>query len=83
MTAKERHEREEKLFAQIREIGESIRDITPENGHLCMTWFPSGHMDVLLFSGEQVNGENGVKRPVMVLDAWGETESGKLKVYRV
>lgn len=83
MTAKERYAIEEKILSQLREIGESIRDITPEKGHLSLTWYPDGHMDVVLFGGETVNEKDGKETVVMILDAWAETEDGKLKVHRV
>lgn len=83
MTAKERYAREEKILSQLREIGESIRDITPENGHLSLAWFPDGHMDVVLFGGETVNEKDGKETVVMILDAWAETADGKLKAHRV
>ena len=83
MTAKERHAREEKILSQLREIGESIRDITPENGHLSLAWFPDGHMDATLFSGSKIQNKDGSETAEMILDAWAEIEKGKLKVYRV
>lgn len=83
MTSAERYKWEETLLARFREIGESVKDITPEKGHLSMTWFPDGHMDISLFSGERVKKEDGTDRVVMLLDAWGDTTSGELKVSRV
>lgn len=83
MTVKERHEREENLLSKLREIGESIRDITPEKGHLSLTWYPDGHMDVVLFGGVTVNEKDGKETAVMILDAWAEIEKGKLQVHRI
>lgn len=83
LTQQERHKWEKELLEQISRIGESVKDITPENGHLSMTWFPDGHMDVFLCSGETVKDKDGNERSVMILDAWGDMESGKLKVSRV
>lgn len=83
MTAKERYGREDGLLEEIRRIGESVRDITPEKGHLSMTWFPDGHMDVFLFAGERVKDKDGNERAEMVLDAWAETADGRLMVRRV
>lgn len=82
MTTKERHEREKKLLDQLREIGESIRDITPENGHLSLAWFPDGHMDAFLFGGSKIQNKDGSETVEMILEAWAEIEKGKLKVYR-
>ena len=83
MTVKERYEREENVLSKMREIGESVRDITPENGHLCLTWFPDGHMDVYLFGGRTFKEENGRETSEMILDAWAEIEKGKLQVHRI
>lgn len=82
MTTAERHQWEETLLAQIHEIGESVRDITPENGHLSMTWFPDGHMDVFLCTGETVKDKYGNESAEMVLNAWGNMKGGALEVHR-
>lgn len=83
MTVKERHEREENLLSKMREIGESVRDITPENGHLSLTWFPDGHMDVYLFGEKIFKEKNGSETTEMILDAWADIEKGKLQVHRL
>lgn len=83
MTSAERYKLEKKLLAQIREIGEGVKGITPEKGHLSMTWFPNGHMDVFISSGERAVDKDGNERSVMILDAWGDMKDGELKVSRV
>lgn len=83
MTEKERHEREAGLLEEIQRIGESVRDITPAEGHLSLTWFPDGHMDVFLFAGERVKNDDGSAKSIMVLDAWADTVDGRLMVSRI
>ena len=83
MTAAERHQWEKTLLAQIHEIGESVKDITPENGHLSMTWFPGGYVNVFLCTGEMVKDKDGNESAEMVLNAWGDMKGGALEVHRL
>lgn len=79
---KERHKWEKELLEQISRIGETVRGLTPENGHLSMTWFPDGHMDVFLCTGETVKDKDGNERAEMILNAWGNKANGVLEVHR-
>ena len=79
LSTKERHELEEKLLLETNRIFESVRGLIPKEGHLSLTAFPDGHMDVDIWTGELT--ADG-KCAIMVCDAWGHMENGKLKVSR-
>ena len=82
MTAKERNDWERKILDEVNRIGEMVREITPKDGHLSMTWFPDGHMDVFICSGERVKNADGTENTVMILDAWANMKGGIMQVHR-
>lgn len=81
MTVKERHDWERKLLEEISRIGETVKGITPETGHLSLIWFPDGHVDVAIT--DRHFDADGNEKFSCVLDAWGNQNNGVLEVHRV
>lgn len=80
LTKKERYELEEKLLLEAnRHLGQFMESI-PDGGHLSITVFPNGHLDVLIFSGKQTEDR---KNAIMVCDAWGKMVAGRLEAHRI
>ena len=71
MTKAERLLLTERLIAEVRRIGETIRDVTPKEGHLSLTWFPDGHVDVVISDGQNP--------PKFVIDAWQCSKESKVR----
>lgn len=70
MTKAERLLLAERLIEESRRIGETIRDVTPKEGHLSLTWFPDGHVDVVISDGQTPPG--------FIVDAWQCSEKGRV-----
>ena len=79
LSTKERHELEDKLLRETDRILAMFKESIPDGGHLSLTAFPDGHMDVYIWTGKLT--DDG-KCCIMVCEAWGHMENGKLKVSR-
>lgn len=80
LTKKERHELEDKLLMETDRVLAMFKESIPDGGHLSLTAFPNGHMDVSIYSGKQT--EDG-KRAIMVCDAWGRMKNGRMEAHRI
>ena len=80
LTKKDRYELEDKLLLETHRVLAMFKESIPRGGHLSLTAFPNGHLDVYIFSGERT--EDGT-RAIMVCDAWGEMVGGRMEAHRI